>query len=412
MVSMDGHEGDREPFDPIGRHLPDPYPYLATARAERPVFYSPAVGGWCISRYDDVAAVVDDTDTFSSADAFPRPRNLPSELDEWVQWFYEDAPPLTFLDPPTHTRVRRVINKGFTPRAMAAFEPDVREITERFVRGVADRPEFDLVADLAAPLPLSVIMRITGVPDADTDRFRRWFNQSFILVAASHAADAATLLECGEGQREWRAYVTKMIHEREAAPRDDLISFIVQRGVRDQRLTHDEIMTQIITVFAAGTETTANALINIVYGLLRRPEQWSAIVTGQADLDLIIDEGLRLNTSVFGLYRTARRDAVVGGVTIPARDMVFLLWGSANRDETKYQDPLEFRPGRARRMQDLTFGRGIHYCIGAPLARMQLRIALQMLAEHIPGLHLAVGDPPRYRPIPQFRALESLLVRA
>jgi len=411
MTSTDVRTGEGETFDPIGRHLPDPYPFLAAARTEQPVFYSPVVGGWCVSRYDDIAAVVDDTDTFSSADAFPRPRNLPPELEEWVQWFYVDAPPLTFLDPPTHTRVRRVINRGFTPRALAAFEPDVREVTERFVREVATRPEFDFVADLAAPLPLSVIMRVTGVPDSDTDRFRRWFEQSFILVAASHTADEATLIECGRGQREWRAYITAMIDEREADPRDDLISFIVQRGVQEHRLSRDEIMTQIITMFAAGTETTANALINLVYALLRQPEHWAAVVAGTADLDRIIDEGLRLDTSVFGLYRTARRDVTIGGVDIPAGDMVFLLWGSANRDESKYDDPLAFRPGRDRKAPDMTFGRGIHYCIGAPLARLQLRIALQALAAHLPGLHLAPDTPVRYRPIPQFRALESLIVR-
>lgn len=404
-------EDSHESFEPMGRHLADPYPFFARARAREPIFFAPSVNAWCVTRYEDIAAIVDDVESFSSAEAFPRPKGLPPEADDWLEWFYEKAPPITFLDPPTHTRVRRVMNRGFMPRALSAFEPDVRAVVERYVLGVVGRDEFDLAADLAAPMPVNVIIKVLGFPDEDYPRLKVWFDHIFVLLVGSHMVDRETLAVCGQGFRDWRAYVSTQIDEREAAPRDDLMSFLIHGDAHGHSLTRDEVMMQIITMIAAGGETTGNGLINTVYALMRNRRHWDALVAGEADVDAIIEEGLRLNTSVLGLFRTAKRDVTLSGVTIPEGAMVFLLWGSANHDESRYDRPTEFRPGERGVAQDLTFGRGIHYCIGAPLARMEMRIALEALARHMPGLHLASDEPPAYRPITQFRALESLVLR-
>jgi cytochrome P450 len=390
---------DLSSFNPLGVHAADPYPFLRNAREHEPVFFSTALGAWCVTRPNDIMEVATDTDTYSSRDAFPRPQGLPPETEEVAQWLWSDVPAITLMDPPEHTRVRAVVRAGFTPRALAAFEPGIRDIVEEYAARLAGRDQVDLVSEFAIPLPLSVVMHVIGVPRADHGIVQDWVD-----------ADRQALVDAAATHRRSLSYLHSLMDDRVASPRDDLISFFVHNDVKGQRLTYDEVASQIFSMLIAGTDTTGNALCNTIRALLEQPARWADLVAGRTPLDDVVAEGLRYNTPVLGLFRSATRDTQLGGKAIPAGSMVFLLFSSACHDETRYENPGEFdchRPGLA---QHMAFGFGIKYCIGAPLAKLELAIALEMLARRFPNLRLASTAPATYKQMSQLRALESLWV--
>ncbi|ETK32809.1 cytochrome P450 [Microbispora sp. ATCC PTA-5024] len=394
-------------FDPLGEDLHDPYPIYAEARKAAPVFFSERLGVWCVARYDDVVAVLKDDEAFSSAEIIPRPKGMPADLDRFLDWYFADFPPLTFTDPPAHTKIRAVAARGFLPRVIARFEPTIQRITAQHLDELSGRTEFDLLTEFSYPLIMSVILEVMGIPQADHSAFVAWNKQLFTVLVGSHAADEATLIQCGRDLEDWRSYVRKIVEERRAEPREDLISFFSHSEVRGHRLEGDEVAALVMTMLAAGWEATSNALANSVEILLRR-DLWSAL--DLASIDQVIAECLRLNGSLAWINRVAVRDTKVAGQTILTGEVVSLLWNSACHDESHYPAPTEFRPDRPRDSQELTFGHGIHYCIGAPLARTELRMALTMLHERFPGLRLSSSEPAVYRAVMTFRALESLPV--
>lgn len=403
--------GSLAAFNPFVQHLADPYPHLRYARESQPVFYSEAIGAWCVTRHDDIAEVVMDTETFSSREAFARPRGLPEEAEEVARWLWDEAPAVTFLDPPAHTRVRLALSSGFTPRALAAFEPGVRSMIEEYVDRLAGREQADLVAELAAPLPLSVVMHVIGVPPEGHPLIRSWLNDLVPLILNSPTADRQLLLDAAATHRRSIAYLEELIRDRAAAPREDLVSYLLHNDIRGTRLRPAEVTSQVFTLLGAGAETTGNALSNTVKALLEVPQRWTDLVEGRTTVDDVVAEGLRFDTPVLGLFRVTTRAARIGDTEIPASAKVYVLFSSANHDETRYQDPQRFdvsRPGLGRH---LSFGLGVHYCIGAPLAKLELRIALQTLADRFPGMRLDAARPPVHRQMAQFRALESLWVR-
>jgi cytochrome P450 len=401
---------DLNSFNPIGVDVADPYPFLRYARENEPVFSSAALGAWCVTRHDDIMEVVTDTDTYSSRDAVPRPRGLPPETEEVAQWLWSDAPAIAFLDPPEHTRVRAVVRAGFTPRALAAFEPGIRDIIEEYAARLVGRDRVDLVSEFATPLPLSVVMHVIGVPRADHGIVQDWVDALNLIVLESAFADRQALVDTAATHRRSLGYLHSLMDDRVASPRDDLISFFVHSDVKGQRLTYDEVASQIFSMLIAGTATTGNTLCNTIQALLEQPVRWADLVAGRTPPDDVVNEGLRHNTPVFGLFRSTTRDTQLSGKAIPAGSMVFLLFSSACHDEARYENPGEFdcrRPGLA---QHMAFGYGIKYCIGAPLAKLELAIALEVLARRFPNLRLASTAPATYNQRGQLRALESLWV--
>lgn len=399
-------------FDPWGADLQDPYRALRRIRTEQPVFFSPEVNAWCVTRYDDVSAVIRDTARFSSAETFPRPQGLPAAADKVITNLWDEAPMVTFLDPPEHTRVRAAMTGGFTPRAVAGYEPLIRSIVVGVIDELGGRREFDLVADYAERIPISVILSVMGIPTEDHPSILTWVRQGFTLFVGYRAADEATLLDCVHGQKLFTDYVTELIAERRERPEADLISVMATSGANGRRLLDGEIVTQVMTMIGAGFETTANAITNTVNAVLRMPGGWPAFAAGELDELSVANEGLRLDTPVLGLFRLAKRDTTIGGVGIPAGAMLLLVIASANHDEARYDSPAQFRPDRGRTAQSLAFGGGVHYCIGAPLALLELRVALEELARTYPALELVSLEPPAYRPMSQFRGIDRLPVRA
>jgi len=412
QAEQDPPEPTGPSFDPWGADLQDPYRVLSRLRSEQPVFFSPEVNAWCVTRYDDVSAVIRDTARFSSAETFPRPQGLPPAADKVITNLWDEAPMVTFLDPPEHTRVRTAMTGGFTPRAVAGYEPLIREIVTGVIGELGGRREFDLVSDYAEHIPIRSVLGVMGIPAEDNDAILTWVRQGFTLFVGYRAADEATLLDCVHGQKLFTDYVTRLIEERRERPRADLISVMATSGGNGRGLLDGEIVTQVMTMIAAGHETTSNAITNTVNAMLRTPGAWPAYVAGELDTLAIVNEGLRLDTPVLGLFRVAKRDTTIGGAEIPAGAMVLLVIASANHDESKYARPAQFEPDRPRSAQSLAFGGGVHYCIGAPLALLELRVALEELAGAYPTLRLASSQPPVYRPMSQFRGIDRLPVLA
>lgn len=387
----------------------DPYPVYAQLRETAPIYWSEAWGTWLVTRYADVVRVLSDSDAFSSAG---RVRylldQLPPEGDEFrrVLAAHYDVG-LAHTDPPAHTRLRRLLSRGFTPRMVAAWRDRIEATVAELVARVRSRASFDVVADIAYPLPATILAEMIGAPSADIARFRDWaigINRLFekggrVTLAAAEAAYTSRM--------EMAAYIADLAAERRAAPRDDVMSALVSAEA-DDRLTDAELVSTLVTLFVAGHETTTNLIANGVYTLLRHPQQL-ALLRGEPELiDAAVEEMLRYEPSVPRSWRIARHELELGGQTIAAGDLVFPIIAAANRDPAVFDAPDRFDI-RRRPNKHLAFGHGIHYCIGAPLARLEASIAIQAIAAAFPGLRLA-AKPLHWYPDVAIRRLTALPV--
>jgi len=397
-------------FDPLGEHLQDPFPFYAKARAEEPVFFAPRIQSWCVARHSDVMAVLRDNRTFSSQELIPRPRSLPPDFDDLLDWLYGPATMVGFTDEPEHTRIRAVVNTGFTPKAINPFEPSIRRSATRLIDELAGREEFDAITEFARPLVMSAVLEVVGVPPERHEWLMKWSEQYFVIVTGYHTLDLATLRESKRFFMEGMDYVRSLIEQRQANPRQDVISFLVHGENRGHRLNTEEILGQVMALLVAGYETTMNSLANVVETLLNRREHWNRFGEDPALADRVISECLRFAGPVSAVFRVTRMDARVGMVDIPAGSLVCMLWGSANHDGEAFDRPDEFRPERTDDSRNIIFSSGIHYCVGAPLARVIIRVGLSELRRRLPDLRIASGFTPRYRPLSQFRALTDLPV--
>jgi cytochrome P450 len=307
-------------------------------------------------------------------------------------------------DPPDHTRLRRLVATAFTMRRVELLRPRVAEITEDLLAGLAGQDEVDLVDAFAFPLPVTVICELLGVPHADRDAFRAW---STTLVSAG---EAETLAVAG---RDMAAYLRQLIAAKRAAPADDMVSALVQAHEDDgDRLTEAELVAMAFLLLVAGHETTVNLIANGVLALLRHPDQLAALRGDPALLSGAVEEFLRYDGPIsHATLRYTVEPVELSGVTIPAGEFVVVSLSSANRDGDRFPDADRLDITRAAGGH-LAFGHGIHFCLGAPLARLEGQIAIGRLLDRFPGLSLAVDpDQLRWRNSTLLRGLESLPVR-
>ena len=314
---------------------------------------------------------------------------------------------MLFLDPPDHTRLRALVNKAFTPRAVNALEPQIRGIMGGLLDDIDDPGGFDLMPAVAQPLPVIVIAEMLGVPPQDREQFKTW------------SAQRARLLEPTIGRREreagaaasraFDAYFRKIIEARRADPRDDILSALVQAEDEGERLTERETLNMLRLLLIAGNETTTNLIGNGVLALLRSPDQLRRLRDDPALIPSAVEELLRFDSPVQTDFRRVLEDCEVNGFPVRKRDNVVLLMGAANRDPDAFDDPDRLDVGRDQGPH-LSFGRGIHHCLGAPLARLEGRIALEMLLERFAVIGLATHRP-RFRRTIVLRGLESLPIR-
>jgi pimeloyl-[acyl-carrier protein] synthase len=371
------------PFLPEVRD--DPYPTYHVLRETDPVHRSPFMGMWILTRYADVAHVLRDARFLADRTQWEGFQELPD---------IDPTRSLLSLDPPDHTRLRNLVGKAFTLRVVERLLPQARAIVDRALDAAAARGGLELIEDLAYPLPVAVIARMLGVPEADWPRFREW---SRVLVAnldPLSIQQSERVAEFKAAQEAIHDYLAGVVAERRREPRDDLISGLIAVEERGDVLSERELLVMLILLLVAGHETTVNLIGNGVLALLRSPDQLALLRDARPELlDSAVEELLRWDAPVQLTARVVGEDCELGGRALRRGELVMTLLGAANRDPARFPDPDRLDLARAPN-QHLSFGRGIHFCLGAPLARLEGRIAIGELVRRFPGLRLA-GEPER-----------------
>jgi cytochrome P450 len=356
----------------------DPYPVYERLRKQSPVrpIDTPHGRMWLVTRYADGRQVLTD----------PRLVKRPSWLDDSAdqqQRLLNDH--MLSADPPVHTRLRRMVSKVFTAGRIEGLRPRVREIAESLVPPMAGAPgerrRADLVADFAFPLPITVICEMLGVPRADQDSFRTWSNTLVTGMPAGGSADAMRALS---------GYIVDLIADKRRNLHDDLLSDLIAVRDDNDRLTERELVSMVFLLLIAGHETTVNLIANGMYLLLTHPDQYRRLRADPSLIPTAVEEFLRYESPVeTTTHRFTTEPVEVGGVTIPAREVVIVSLSSANRDEERFTEPARFDVARGE-SSHLAFGHGIHFCLGAPLARMEGQVAFETLLARLPELALGV----------------------
>jgi cytochrome P450 len=359
----------------------DPYPAYDAMRAAAPVFHVPPSDLWMIFDFDGVKRALTDHDAFSSDLSHAPGHGNPGEL-------------FIFFDPPRHTKLRAIISKAFTPRVVANLEPRIRELSRQLLDAVIERGEMDLAADFAVPLPMRVIAELLGVPAADWPRYKRW-SDTILKIANTFTRDeeaARTLDEYRAVTAEMRTWLPDFIAGRRAARADDLLTRLVEAEVDGERLTQGEVLGFVQLLLVGGQETTANLINNAVLCFLEHPDQLDRLRATPELLPRAVEEVLRYRSPLQWMPRATARDVEVHGRVIPAGKVVLPMIGSANRDPKQFRDAGRFDIARDPNPH-IAFGHGIHACLGAPLARLEARIALADFLERVQGFQLASEEP-------------------
>jgi cytochrome P450 len=360
--------------------LADPHPLLAELRESGPVHRidgSTGVPVWMVTRYADVLAALSD----------PRLSNDPHQATALTEVLRGDLLSRSMIgtDPPEHTRLRRLVSKAFTARRVEGLRPRVQEITDALLDRISPRGCADLVADFGLPLPITVIGELLGIPEADRDRFREWTDEML-----DRPFDPGSDLALVAAARErMHGYLADLVAAKQARPADDLLTDLVEATDEGERLDAQELLAMTFLLLIAGYVTTVSLIGNGTLALLRQPEQLDRPRADPSLVPQMVEELLRFDGPVNpGLTRFALEDLEIGGMRIPRGDMVMLAIAAADRDPRRFSDPDRLDVG-AVDPGHLAFGRGIHYCLGAPLARLEGQIAFTALLTRLPGLTLA-----------------------
>jgi cytochrome P450 len=356
----------------------DPYPYLAYLRHESPVHWMPALNAFLVTRYDDIAAILRDPETFSSiAMRRQAPGRDPHD---------RSGNSVITSDPPEHTRLRRILQDEFRMRPLRELEPRIRDLVDELRDRLLARPSFDLVRDFTIPLPVTVIAELLDIEKSRQDDFKHW---SDCLIKLLNDREGEEWLKARAGVFDLIKFFGEVFDERSAAfaDRHDILSVLL-RAEQDERINRREMIAYSILLLTGGNETTTNLIGGMVLALRDHPEQLALLREEPARIPNAIEEGLRYCSPVQGVYRRAMRDVEVAGVTIPAQADVVTVLASANHDESKFSDPERFDVLRHTGGQ-AGFGMGIHHCLGAHLGRLEARVAFEWL---VPQLHRLAAD--------------------
>jgi len=397
-----------DPTDPA--FIADPYPALSALREAAPVHYDERLDRWLVTRHEDVRACLRDRRLGRNFRHVGTEAEFKAEpLDPRRQAFWDvERWSLLFLEPPEHTRIRKLVAAAFTPRAVESMREPAEELAGELLDACVERGRFDLLYDFAQPYSITLICRLLGVP---TDRHRDLLDWSHRHVkmyefdTTEAQAESAT-----QAAAEFRDYVLELIAERRRSPRDDMVSALVAARIDGGRLSDDEIVSTVVVLLNAGHEATVNTLGNGVTALLHHPAEWSRLTAGDVSAAAAIEELVRWDSPLQLFERWVLEDGVeVAGVPIPRGEVIAMLFGSANRDPRVFDDGDRLELGRANAAEHIGFGGGIHVCIGAPLARIELEASLRTLAGRASSLELA-AEPVR---VPAFviRGFQSVDVQ-
>jgi len=371
----------------------DPHPHFTWMREHAPVYWDAEGKVWGVARYDDVLAVSRDPQTFCSGQSSrPDAPAIPSMIN---------------LDDPAHRSRRGLVSRGFTPRRVGAHEAKIRALCRELLDAVAPKGRCDFVAEVAAPLPMAMIGDLLGVEPEDRRMLQRWSDDLIAgttLTAAPEVAAAAYAAFI-----EYSEYNRRVVADRRARPRDDLMTILVQAEIDGERMSDEDLLQEGLLILVGGNETTRHVLTGGCEALCRHPDERRKLIDDPGRIPIAVEEMLRWVTPIQNMNRTATRDTVLGGRTIHANDKLLLLYPSANRDERVFADPFRFDVGRDPNPH-VAFGFGAHFCLGASLARLELRVLFEELLARIPDMQLVSDTPPPAVPSNFIRGIKSLEV--
>jgi cytochrome P450 len=366
-----------------------PYEYFGRLRETEPVYKNEMWGGWIVTRYEDVRQCLQDDEHLSVQVEADRLRNssldIPQTKEMFPKW-------IIYLDPPDHTKLRRIIGEAFNPEMVANQRAEVEEVTRSLIEDIESQAptELDFVKEFAHQLPVHVICKIMGIPLEEGDDLGRWSTD--IGLTLFHYYDADNRHERTEQAiREFTDYIEDVVEDRRENPQDDLISYLNQAEVEGEKLTEDEVVATAVLLLFAGHETTTKLLANGILELLRHPEQMALLREDSSLAPKAVEEILRYQGTSKSLTRGVVEDFEMQGKQIEAGERILLSQAAANRDPRHFDNPDTFDITRGS-MDHLGFGHGTHHCLGAPLARLEARIAFSQLVQAFPDMELATDD--------------------
>ena len=378
-------------YDPVSDEVAtDPYAVYSRLRDKDPVHRMRLVDAWVLTRYEHADAMLQDHDRFGAEDRRFHDTGLTTMLD---------------IDPPDHTRLRARFSRAFTPRSVSRWVARVQEIADPLLDAAAGHDRIDLIAALGYPLPVTVIAEMLGVPAEDMDRFEGWSNDIALIVEPILTRTQVENVQ--RATEESFAYFEAIVEARQREPRDHLVSALLAAEEKGDRLTREELLSIMLRILVAGNETTRNLIGNGMLALLRHPDQLRRLRDVPGLLDPAVDELFRYDSPVQLDGRVVREDLEMGGKRLRAGQRTIALLGAANRDPAAFENPDALDIGRKEKSH-LSFGRGIHYCLGASLAGLEARITFRSLLDRFPSIRLAAE--PRYRDGIVLRGVESLWI--
>jgi cytochrome P450 len=386
----------------------NPYPFYHRLRAEDPVHWDEAMGFWVLTRYQDIVAALHDP-------RLGRSDGLKAALERVPEAERTDAAPvyeaygklMLYADPPYHTSLRGLVNKAFTPRVVERLRPHIQEVADDLLDRVQASGRFEVIGQFARLLPLTVILELLGLPAGERDDVKRWSDDVFATIGVVRQAPAL-FAKAHASLAEVSGYLCVLRDELHARPTEGLLSALVNLDPTEGRLTDEELVMNSLLLLAAGHETTQNLIGNGLLALLRHPDQLDQLRSEPGLIAAAVDELLRYDNPVQIVWRRALEDIALDGKRIQRGQLVNLMFGAANRDPSVFPDPdrLDLRRHDGRQ---IGFGRGIHYCLGAPLAHLEGELALGTLLRRLPNLALS-GEPLEWQENPTFRGLKALPV--
>jgi cytochrome P450 len=384
--SANGLGAEYKPFEHHGM-----YELFARARTQEPVFFCAEINYWVVTRREDILPLLQETSRFSADIALAPATPLTPEAVAILKAGMGAEPTQVNCDPPKHTRIRQVAGRFLNAKRYAALEPDIRRLAREALDALEGRPENDLVEDLVYEFPARVLFLLMGIPAQDAPKIKQWADYRLLMTFGDLSPQ-----EQRRGAEDmvayWR-YCVELVADRQRRPRDDYASFLIaHRAEAEPPLSDNEIVSLVFGLLLAGHETTTNLSANALLALLSHRPSWQAICADASLIPGAIEEVLRTASSVVCWRRRAREATTVRGVTIPAGANLLLALGSANYDEAVFPEPERLDIRRANAREHLSFGKGTHFCIGAPLARLELKVLLEEITGKYPALTLVEGQ--------------------
>jgi cytochrome P450 len=403
------------PFDPSTQQCP--FPHYAQMREEAPVHPVPGLGVHLVTKHDLVMQVLRDPQTYSSmfgGAGMPLSSADREKFAEVMAAGYPRVPTMLTADQPDHTRYRRLVARAFHPKVIAEMEPIIRQITVELIESWIDKGCIEFVKEFGVPLPVRVIAKALNVPDDRLADFKRWSDDSIAGIGTNITLEQR--LQAEYGVNEFQHYFAEQIELRRTNPQDDILTNLLNASIDDddpevtdkRQLDMPEMLSIIQQLLVAGNETTTKSLTEMVRLLAENPEEWAALKADPSRAEKVFEETLRLSTPTQGMWRILTKDAELGGVQLTKGQRIIIVFASANRDEALYDNPDDFIPMRDHLRDNLAFGKGIHFCLGANLSRLEGKVAAEELSKRIDTITLSESNKYQYFPSFMLRGLTDL----